>query len=74
MFLILIIPTNPIGDRFNSDIIDKEIIETIKKRKSSKLFSHYNYGGYLIYNDIKPLIDGRADMYRNFIKGLCKFH
>ena len=63
VFLILIIPTNPIGDRFNSDIIDKEIIETIKKENPQKLFSHYNYGGYLIYNDIKPLIDGRADMY-----------
>lgn len=26
----------------------------------------YNYGGELIYNDIKVFIDGRADLYSNY--------
>ena len=27
------------------------------------VFNNYNFGGYLIFNHIKPFIDGRADMY-----------
>ncbi len=27
------------------------------------VFNDYNYGGYLIYSHVRPLIDGRADMY-----------
>jgi len=27
------------------------------------VFNGYNYGGYLIFNHIRPFIDGRADMY-----------
>ena len=27
------------------------------------VFNNYNFGGYLIFNHIRPFIDGRADMY-----------
>lgn len=30
---------------------------------TGRLFNHYNYGGYLIWMDVSPFIDGRADMY-----------
>ncbi len=43
--------------------ISDNIINYIKKENPSRLFNYYDYGGYLIYNDIKVFIDGRADMY-----------
>jgi|GEM_PF-2023555 len=30
---------------------------------TGRLFNQYNYGGYLIWMDVSPFIDGRADMY-----------
>ena len=38
-------------------------INYIKSLNSKKLFNMYNYGGDLVYNDIKVFIDGRADLY-----------
>ena len=38
-------------------------IEFIKKEQPKRLFNMYNYGGDLIYNDVKVFIDGRADLY-----------
>lgn len=47
-------------------MIPDEIIHYIKEKNPEKLYNHYNYGGYLIYNDIKVFIDGRADMYSKY--------
>lgn len=63
LFNVLVLFTNPIAENFSRDGLPVEIIEKIKEENPKQLFNHYNYGGYLIYNDIKPLIDGRADMY-----------
>ena len=46
--------------------LDKEVVNTIKKLKPKRLFNMYDYGGELIYNDIKVFIDGRADLYTNY--------
>ena len=46
-------------------VFDDEIINVIKKEKPKRLFNMYDYGGELIYNDIKVFIDGRADLYSN---------
>ena len=43
--------------------IPDSLINYIKEKKPKRLFNYYDYGGYLIYNDIKVFIDGRADMY-----------
>lgn len=43
--------------------IPNELIEIIKEDTPDRLYNDYNYGGYLIYNDIPVFIDGRADMY-----------
>lgn len=49
----------------NPDILKKpipdEILEEIKT--SEKIFNDYDYGGYLIYNDIPVFWDSRADLY-----------
>ena len=45
--------------------LDSKDINYIKSVKPKRLFNAYNYGGDLIYNDIKVFIDGRADLYSN---------
>ncbi|MGH6977096.1 MAG: hypothetical protein ACREED_08735 [Stellaceae bacterium] len=36
---------------------------------TGRVFNDYNFGGYLIFNGLKPFIDGRADMYGDaFVK------
>ena len=47
-------------------MIPDDAIAYIKKEKPQKLFNYYDYGGYLIYNNIKVFIDGRADMYSKY--------
>ena len=43
--------------------LDNEIIDAVKKERPKRLYNMYNYGGELIYNDIKVFVDGRADLY-----------
>lgn len=50
----------------DNNLPSKEIINYLKDN-NTKLYNSYSLGGYLIYNDIKPFIDGRADMYINTI-------
>lgn len=56
---------------FNINISDglylsKSDIKEIKKYNPERLFNMYDYGGELIYNDIKVFIDGRADLYTDY--------
>ena len=53
-------------DKYNDKLIPDEIIDYIKEKEPKKLFNYYGFGGYLIYNDIKVFIDGRADMYSKY--------
>ena len=46
--------------------LNKDIIDIIKRENPKRLFNMYNYGGELIYNDIKVFIDGRADLYSKY--------
>ena len=43
--------------------LDSKDINYLKKIKPKKLYNSYNFGGDLVYNDIKVFIDGRADLY-----------
>lgn len=51
---------------YNKRPISSDAIQYIKDSNPKKLFNYYDYGGYLIYNDIKVFIDGRADMYSKY--------
>ena len=55
----------------NSNIISNKIINYLKENSNLKLYNNYNTGGYLIYKDIKPFIDGRADLYIHTIFSDC---
>ena len=44
-------------------IISDGAISVLKKENPKRLLNYYDYGGYLIYNDIFVFIDGRADLY-----------
>lgn len=46
--------------------LSNEIIEYVKKEKPKRLFNDYNFGSYLIYNDIPVFVDGRADIYSKY--------
>lgn len=50
----------------NNKIISTKIINEIKNDKPKKLFNLYDFGGYLIYNDIDVFVDGRADLYSKY--------
>ena len=46
--------------------ISNKMITTIKKENPKRLFNLYDDGGYLISNEIKVFIDGRADLYSKY--------
>ena len=52
-----------ITEDFVAPIVSDEIIDVIKEENPKRLYNDYNYGGYLIYNEIPVFVDGRADMY-----------
>ena len=60
------------------DLIDKEFYPTdavkyIKENidvSSMRIFNEYNFGSYLLYNDIPVFIDSRADLYTKQFSGL----
>ena len=47
-------------------LVDDEIIKILKKEKPKKLYNYYDFGGYLVYQDIDVFVDGRADLYTNY--------
>ena len=49
-----------------SCFLKKKDINKIKELNPKRLFNMYDYGGDLIYNDIKVFIDGRADLYSSY--------
>ena len=46
--------------------LSNKLIGTIKEEKPNRLFNMYNYGGELVYKDIKVFVDGRADLYSKY--------
>ena len=44
-------------------VLSDKMISVLKEEKPQQLFNMYDYGGELIYNDIKVFVDGRADLY-----------
>lgn len=63
---IFIANYNVLDKEYNKTIIDEEMINIIKKESPKRLFNMYDYGGELIYNDIKVFVDGRADLYSRY--------
>lgn len=47
-------------------LLSDEVIEVIKEKNPERLYNDYDFGGYLIYNEIKVFVDGRADMYSKY--------
>lgn len=42
--------------------------------ENDRMLAHYNWGGFLIYNDVKVLMDGRTDLYMDsFNPGMTLF-
>lgn len=64
-FILFSYYKNPIGYNMYNYPSDNAI-QYIKNENPKRLLNHYNWGGYLIYNDIKVFMDGRSDMYVNY--------
>ena len=52
---------------FDKKLISDKVMEQIKDENPKRIFNSYYLGGYLINNDIKVFIDGRAEIYSNNI-------
>lgn len=50
----------------NSKLVDDQFIQILKDEKPKRLYNFYDYGGYLIYQDIPVFVDGRADLYSGY--------
>ncbi|MEM4261191.1 MAG: hypothetical protein QXG00_08155 [Candidatus Woesearchaeota archaeon] len=46
-----------------SEIYPKKAVEYLKSHPLDNLYHSYDYGGYLIFNEIDTFVDGRADPY-----------
>lgn len=55
-----------IGDTYVQRGVSEEAIEIIKEKNPKHLMNYYDYGSYLIYEEIPVFIDGRADMYTGY--------
>lgn len=65
LIIIFIINIPNIEKKIIKEYIPNNMISKIKEVKPKRLFNLYDYGGYLINNNIKVFIDGRADLYSN---------
>lgn len=68
MLIISILLFKPkIGNQFVSDssypVAAAQYIKNNLDVKNMKIYNEYNYGSYLLYNDIPVFIDSRADLY-----------
>ncbi len=64
--ILFFIRFDNINKKLNYKQLNNDVITVIKNEKPNRLFNMYDYGGELIYNDIKVFIDGRADLYSKY--------
>ena len=78
-FILVIVGTLLLfNTQMKDDFINKELypVEATKYIKENidvskmKLFNDYNFGSYLLFNDIPVFIDSRADLYTKQFSGL----
>ena len=71
LIIVLLMSTKMINPKFTQPYIDEtsypvEASQWIKEKldyKNIKLFNDYNYGSYLLFEDIPVFIDSRCDLY-----------
>lgn len=65
-FLLYTFYSISVGDTYVQRGVSEEAIEIIKEREPKHLMNYYDFGSYLIYEEIPVFIDGRADMYTGY--------
>lgn len=55
------------NDIISNKTLSDKAISILKEESPKRLFNYYDYGAYLIYEDIPVFVDGRADLYSNKI-------
>jgi len=64
--IFLVSNTNRISKQLIERNLNDKVISIIKKENPKRLYNMYDYGGELVYNDVKVFIDGRADLYTKY--------
>ena len=57
------IALNKTINSINYKLIDDKLINYLKETNPKRLYNDYNYGGYLLYKDVKVFVDGRYEIY-----------
>lgn len=67
MFLVMAVSNRGnVIKNVNHKVLNDKVIEYLNDNKPKRLYNYYDYGGYLIYKDIKVFVDGRADLYSEY--------
>ena len=82
LIIVLLMSTKMINPKFTQPYIDEtsypvEASHWIKEKldyKNIKLFNDYNYGSYLLFEDIPVFIDSRCDLYTPEFNGTYNKH
>ena len=67
LLLILFITSFSYSRVLSTKSLSDDAIAVLKEENPKRLFNYYDYGAYLIYQDIPVFIDGRADLYSKYI-------
>lgn len=66
LLLLSVFNINKLDTSLNYKVLSDKTINYLKANVPKRLFNYYDYGGYLIDNDIMVFIDGRADLYSKY--------
>lgn len=72
----LYINKDKLKKNFISDNYPVEAVKYIKNNldyKNMKIYNNYNYGSYLLFNNIKVMFDSRADLYTKEFNGKYEY-
>jgi hypothetical protein len=60
ILMVVLAPVKRVTDDVTPDVAVAHVPAALRDRP---VFNKYSFGGYLIFDGVKPFIDGRADMY-----------
>ena len=63
LLLVIFVSSFSYSKVLSTKSLSDDAISVLKEERPKRLFNYYDYGAYLIYQDIPVFIDGRADLY-----------
>lgn len=66
LFLLVFLRGFSYSDILSNKTLSDKAISVLREERPKRLFNYYDYGAYLIYQDIPVFVDGRADLYSKY--------